>query len=144
LDRPQKGLIVRIVVDATIEPGISAAGINLGTPVAEILRDNSELLEEQPTLGWSAIRGPFVTLSVRHGVVRQILVHGGYSGRIKGLVGLGSSVAQLTALLGAWSEGAYGNEIDIPVLPGVFFETEPPGPRPPEQAIIVRIGVCSE
>jgi hypothetical protein len=135
---------VRIVADAPIEPGRSAAGINLGTPVAEVLRDNVELVGEHPKFGWYAIRGPFVTLHARHGVVRQVLVHGDYSGRVQSLVGLGSSVAQLRALLGAWSEGAYGSEIEIPALPGVFFETEPPGPHPPEQATIVRIGICNE
>ena len=135
---------MKIAVDAPIEPGMSAAGVNLGTAVADILRDNSELLAGQPLAGWSTIHGSFVSLSVRHGVVRQVLVHGDYSGRVKGLVGLGSSVAQLSVLLGAWSEGAYGNEIEVPALPGVFFETEPPGPRPPDQALIVKIGVYSE
>jgi len=133
-----------IVADAPIEPGRSAAGVNLGTPVKDILRDNTGLVEEPATLGWHSIQGSFVTFHVKHGLVRQVLVHGEYTGRVRGAVGLGSSVAQLEAALGGWVEGTYGREIEVPTLPGVFFETDPPGPRPPATAVIVRIGVCHE
>jgi hypothetical protein len=125
-------------------PGRSAAGINLGTSVADVLQGNSDLVQDPPVAGWSAIRGSFVTLVARDGIVHEVIVHGEYCGKLRDLIGVGSPVAQVTAILGTWHKGTYGNEIEVPAVPGVFFETEPPGPKPPDQAIVVRIRVSYE
>jgi hypothetical protein len=115
-------------LDAPILPGRAAAGIRLGDRLEHVLRACAGLFTEarvgnaclcDPWSG-SVYRSASVDLSHRDGRISQITVHGGYRGRLRGAVGLGSTPAEIARAIGPWEEvdaDVYG----IAGLPGLAF-----------------------
>ena len=118
-------------LDAPILPGRGAAGIRLGDRLENVLRACAGLFTEARVGNaclcdpWSAsvYHSASVDVSHRDGRVSQITVHGGYRGRLRGAVGLGSTPAEIACAIGPWVEvdaDVYG----IAGLPGFAFGVE--------------------
>jgi hypothetical protein len=108
---------------ASIEPGRSAAGLSIGESVAGV----PEIAESMPKpLGNGLVRfdlGP-VSLWVTDGVISQIAVRQGYTGRILGTtIGLGSSLQEVQDRFGVVTEDDEDNLV-VAQMPGLCFETQ--------------------
>ena len=117
-------------IEAPIVPGESAAGIQLGSPIEETLKEQEpRFISEEvanPLVLLPSItryRSAMVDLWVRDGIVDQIMVHGGYRGKLMDKIGLGSTIADIERDIGAWEEDEEDNLV-IRDLPGVGFEIE--------------------
>ena len=117
-------------IEAPIVPGESAAGIQLGSPIEEVLKEQEpHFISEKvanPLVLLPIItryRSAMVDLWVRDGIVDQIMVHGGYRGTLMDKIGLGSTIADIERDIGAWEEDEEDNLV-IRDLPGVGFEIE--------------------
>ncbi|HLQ28238.1 MAG TPA: hypothetical protein VK140_03260 [Ktedonobacteraceae bacterium] len=118
-------------IEASIVPGESAAGIQLGSRIEEILKEQEThflseeivhpLLPSPTTL--RRYRSAMVDLWVREGIVDQIMVHDGYRGKLMDKIGLGSTIADIEMQIDAWEEDEEDNLV-IRDLPGVGFEIE--------------------
>ena len=112
-------------IEAPIVPGESAAGILLGSPIEEILK------EQEPHFISKEVVNPFITryrstmvdLWVREEMVDQIMVHDGYRGKLLDSIGLESTLADIERQIGTWEEDEEDNLV-IGDLPGVGFEIE--------------------
>ena len=108
---------------APIEPGRSAAGLSIGDSIAGL----SEAVESTPKqLGNGEVLFEFspVSLWVSDGVIRQIGVRQGYSGRIFGTtIGLGASLQDVQDAFGVVTEDEEDNLV-VAEMPGLSFETE--------------------
>jgi hypothetical protein len=118
-------------LEAPIVPGESVAGIQLGSPIEEILKEQeTHFISEEivnplvpsPTALWR-YRSATVDLWVREGIVDQIMVCNGYRGKLMGKIGLGSTIADIEMQIGAWEEDEEDNLV-IRDLPGLCFEIE--------------------
>ncbi len=117
-------------IEAPIIPGVSAAGIQLGSPIEEVLKEqNHHFISEEvvnpfvPVPTTTRYRSAMVDLWVKNGIVNQIMVHVGYRGKLMGTIGLGSTIADIARHIGAWEEDEEDNLV-IRDLPGVGFEIE--------------------
>src|SRR5690242_5627045 len=99
-------------LDAPIVPGQSAGGFQIGRPIDEILRTDSDHLRQeqiydyrgQPS-GVSVYRSEAVDLWVHEdGAIRQIGVHGSYRGKLFDQVQLGMTIDDLEQLVGQCHE----------------------------------------
>lgn len=109
-------------LDASIVPGVSAAGLRLGDPVQQIqslavvprrrLDQSLEHIELGPVSVW-----------IREGLIDQIGVAAGYRGAVAGTdVGIGSTLRQVSTALGE----VFENDEDglcVDGMPGICLET---------------------
>lgn len=117
-------------IEAPIVPGESAAGIQLGSPIEELLTehknafDSGEVVKPSfPTLVITRYRSAMVDVWVTKGKVETIMVHDGYRGKLMGKIGLGSTIADIERYIGALEEDEEDNLV-IPDFPGLVFEVE--------------------
>jgi hypothetical protein len=114
-------------LDAPIVPARSAAGISLGTPIQDVLRESHGMLSANLLLDAlgrhteTRYHSPSVDLWEAGGRVRQIMVHGEYRGRLLECIKVGSTTADVERLIGPSDEDEEDNLIIIGV-PGVCFE----------------------
>lgn len=116
-------------IEAPIIPGQNAAGIQPGSPVEEIVARQEidfQIEEINDPLAIRAVplicyRSAMVDLWIEEGIIIQIMVHGAYRGKLKNVIGLGSTLADIEAHIGDWQEDEEDNFV-IPGLPGLCFE----------------------
>jgi len=117
-------------IEAPIIPGESAAGIQLGSSIEEVFKEqNNHFISEEivhpfvqfPTI--TRFRSAMVDLWVKNGIVNQIMVHVGYRGKLMGTIGLGSTIADVERHIGVVEEDEEDNLV-IRDIPGVGFEIE--------------------
>jgi hypothetical protein len=128
---------MRLDPEAPIVPGRSAAGIDLGSRIEDILADIAHLLTPEPTVSpysesvTTRYHSDSVDLWERGGIVRQIGVHGAYRGKLMERIGLGSTIADIETHIGECEESEEDNGA-IKGLPGLCFDAEgdfPPAPH---------------
>jgi hypothetical protein len=117
-------------IEAPIVPGESAAGIQLGSPIEEVLNEynnsfsSGEVVNLSPSFPLNIrYRSAMVDVWSIEGRVEQIMVHDGYRGKLMGNIGLGSTIADIERYAGAWEEDEEDNLV-IRDLPGLCFEIE--------------------
>ncbi len=114
-------------IDAPIVPGESTAGIQLDSPIEEVLNVHKNSFSSREILKYShtitRYRSAMVDLWVRDGIVYQIMVHVGYRGKLMDKIGLGSTIADIERHIGAVEEDEEDNLV-IRDCPGVGFEIE--------------------
>jgi hypothetical protein len=118
-------------IGAPIIPGHSAAGIQLGSPIEEILKElQTAFISEEvrnPFFPHTPVitryRSAMVDLWVKEGIIDQIMVHSGYRGKIMNSIGVGSTMMDIEMQIGAWEEDEEDNLV-IRNLPGLCFEIE--------------------
>ncbi len=117
-------------IEAPIVPGRSAAGIQLGSPIEEVLNehknsfDSGEVVKPTfPVRVTTRYRSAMVDVGVIKGKVEQIMVHDGYRGKLMGKIGLGSTIADIERYIGAVEEDEEDNLV-IRDFPGLVFEIE--------------------
>ncbi|SRR5579885_3598751 len=117
-------------IEADIIPGESAAGIQLGSSIEEVLNkdknsfSSGEVVNISPSFPLNIrYRSAMVDVWAVEGKVEQIMVHDGYCGKLMGKIGLGSTVADIERYVGAWEEDEEDNLV-IRDFPGLFFEVE--------------------
>lgn len=113
-------------LDAEITLGVSAAGVTIGQSVASILKANSPDSIEQ-RVGCRVLKFGTVWAFEKYralwggdetdtmGVVDQVCVHAGYRGKIAGLIGIGSCLAEVEATFGPLEhvDGTYPEEYQL-------------------------------
>jgi hypothetical protein len=131
-----------IDLDAPIVPGESAGGIAIGSRIEQVLNATGDCLHldsqvadrGRPVPDWLArymppslfstvYRSAAIDLWVKDGVVHQVGVHDGYRGKLLSAVGIGSTLLDIKAYIGAWTE----NDEDALVLvdfPGICFDID--------------------
>lgn len=117
-------------IEAPIVPGESAAGIQLGFPIEEILKEQEPHFISEEVLNplvllpnTTRYRSAMVDLWVRDGIVDQIMVYSDYRGKLMDIIGLGSTIADIEMHIGTMEEDDEDNLV-IRDLPGVGFEIE--------------------
>ena len=117
-------------IEAPIVPGESAAGIRVGSPIEEILKEQETHFTSEeivnPFVPFPIVtryRSAMVDLWVKDGIVDQIMVHDGYRGKLMDNIGLGSTIADIERHIGAWEEDEEDNLV-IRDCPGMCFEIE--------------------
>lgn len=114
-------------IEAPIVPGESSAGIQLGSPIEEVLNEHKNSFDSVEVVNLS----PSFPLNIRYrsatvdvwaivGRVEMIMVHDGYRGKLMGKIGLGSTFADIERYIGAWEEDEEDNLV-IRDFPGLFF-----------------------
>lgn len=106
-------------IDAPIVPGVSAAGIQLGSPIEELLNahTNSFGYGERSKYSFhlratTRYRSAMVDVWAIEGKVEQMMVHNGYRGQLMGKIGLGSTVADIERHIGAVEEDEEDNLVN--------------------------------
>lgn len=117
-------------IEAPIVPGASATGIQLGSPIEEILQEQEPHLSSEEVVNPLVLlpiitryRSAMVDLWVREGIVDQIMVHDGYCGKLLGKIGLGSTIADIERDIGVVEEDEEDNLV-IRDCPALCFEIE--------------------
>lgn len=106
-----------------IIPGSCAAGIRLGDSIEAILARHKPLTVHQLYPGASKYLFQGVSLWVTDGRIDQIGVRAPYGGKLPEGIGLGATIAQVEASIGAVMEDDYDNLV-VRNSPGWCFETE--------------------
>lgn len=117
-------------IEAAIVPGESAAGIQLGCSIEEVLKkdknsfSSGEVVNLSPSFPLNIrYRSAMVDVWAVEGKVEQIMVHDGYRGKLMGKIGLRSTIADIERYIGTWEEDEEDNLV-IQDFPGLFFEVE--------------------
>lgn len=117
-------------IEAPIDPGESAAGIQLGSPIEEVLKEDKHSFDSGerekpwfPTLVKTRYCSAMVDVWAGNGRVTQIMVHDSYRGKLMGKIGLGSTIADIERDIGAVEEDE-DDSLVIRDFPGLFFEIE--------------------
>ena len=127
-------------LDAPIIPGASAGGIALGSRIQDVLADTGDYFTvkrfpplDRPIPDWYArldsppsstvYTSAAIDLWVKDGKVHQIGVHDGYRGKLRGVIGVGSTLAELAVQVGVWDEDDDG-ELVVLGLPGLCFDVD--------------------
>ena len=115
--------------NAPIEPGRGLGGIALGTPTADVLATAEPLRvieipgdDEDPDGVTIHSFGAIRTWSV-HGEVVQVGAFDDYAGTTASGIGLGSTVADITAAHGDVAPMGSEGMISVPAVPGIGIET---------------------
>lgn len=108
----------QINLHAPIQAGFGAAGILIGDSVHELPMP----LKRRQLTGVEKLEYASVAIWVRNGVVDQIGVSEGYRGKLSGVIGIGSSIADVDRALGTVIEDDEDNLIVATCL-GWSFET---------------------
>ncbi|HLK60122.1 MAG TPA: hypothetical protein VKU00_26410 [Chthonomonadaceae bacterium] len=86
-------------LDAELVPGVEAAGIALGQPVELVLHlESPDAIEQR--IGCRVLKYGAIWLFDEAGIVDQICVWDGYRGKIAGVIGIGSRIAEVEATFG--------------------------------------------
>jgi len=124
------GKEVLMNIDAPIVPGKSAAAIQLGSPIEEILEQHNnsfspgEVVNLSPSFPLNIrYRSAMVDVWAVEGKVEQIMVHDGYRGKLMDTIGLGSTIADVERQIGPVEEDEEDNLV-IRDCPGLLFEVE--------------------
>lgn len=117
-------------LDAPIIPGEGAAGIRVGSRIAELPADVLARFSVErrvnpclPNAVLTLYRSDAVTLTVENRVIDQIEMHGDYRGRLRGAVGIGSTVAEVEARIGPVIKDGEDN-LSIHDISGLCFEVD--------------------
>jgi hypothetical protein len=118
-------------IEAPIIPGHSAAGLQVGSPIEEILQEQETHFISEEAMNHHLVSVPIITryrsamvdLWVKEGIIDQIMVHSGYRGKLMNSIGLGSTIMDIETPIGAWEEDEEDN-LMIRKLPGLCFEIE--------------------
>ena len=117
-------------IEASIVPGESAAGIQLGSLIEEILKEQEPYFISEEVVNPVALlpittryHSAMVDLWVKDGSIYQIMVHNGYRGKLMNKIGLGSTIADIEMHIGVVEEDEEDNLV-IRDIPGVGFEIE--------------------
>lgn len=117
-------------IEAPIIPGIQVAGIQLRSPIEEVLKKHKNFFSSGEVVNLSPsfplnirYRSTMVDLWAVEGYVEQIMVHDGYRGKLLGTIGLGSTIADIERYIGSVEEDEEDNLV-IRDIPGLFFEIE--------------------
>jgi hypothetical protein len=112
-------------LDAPIIPGKSAAGIQVGTTVKDLIVGAVPTLTTELSSDIVIYEfGPFVKVWVRHGVVDQVGVYAGYHGLLDGKIGIGSTIAEIEDWCGCRVEEDEEENLIAPGRTGWCFNTE--------------------
>jgi hypothetical protein len=109
-------------LNAPIIPGLSAAGIRVGSEHSE-LAEAGQSKPERIHGNDVKYRLGAVTLWVNDGLIEQVSVRSPYRGKVNGLIGIGDRIADVQAAFGPVVEDDDDNLV-VPALPGWCFETE--------------------
>jgi len=118
-----------IDITAPLIPGQNAASIMLGSPI-EILKNDVKMFILES--GINSIDQSIelfrycsndVDIWTKNGAIDQIMVHGSYSGKLMGSIGIGSTISDIERTIGVCEEDEYDNFIILNV-PGICFEIE--------------------
>jgi hypothetical protein len=126
-DKNEMGPADRFNIDAPIFPGSGAAGLCLGEPVAPILDVLGHLFTvidlSKPGIEphYRRYNSEMVDLWELDGMVDQIMVHHEYRGTYAGLIGIGSSLADIRRCFGRWFENDV-DEFEIEGVEGMCFD----------------------
>src|SRR5579859_7165255 len=103
-------------------PNHSAAGVTIGQAVAQLLEQNTpSRIEER--IGCRVLDFGAVWVFDRHGKIFQVCVWEGYHGKIADTIGIGSSIAEIEAMLGPVEE-LESDEYGVAGVPGWCFDVE--------------------
>ncbi len=109
-------------LNAELIPDRAGAGVTLGQSIASVL-DVTQPEAVEARVGCRAFKFGSVWLFEKEGVISQICVFAGYTGKIAGSVGIGSTVTEVMAAFGFVEE----DEEDcfgVTAMPGWCFEVE--------------------
>lgn len=110
-------------LDAPILPGISAAGIEIGSTIQELLEQNLPQSKEDRSISPIYDFGP-VKVWASSGLVTQIGVYAGYRGWLDNKICIGSTIADIEA----WCRCRVAEDEEDNLVaagrPGWCFETE--------------------
>ncbi len=122
--------------NSPIVPGEGAASIRLGESVTDILSGTTEVfVAEQVAIagvgdtGSIRYRSATIDLWVKDNRIWQIMVHGAYTGKVLGKIGLGSTLADVEKLLG--SVAVMADNWVVKGMPGISFEPQTEGTDSP-------------
>ena len=107
---------------APIQPGFTAAGITLGTPIAAVLSANTPLKVHQHRDDWATYVFEAVDVTAHNGRVSEICVRSGYSGKLSGSIGIGSTIADVERIIGKVKQDEHDNLV-ASAVDGWSFET---------------------
>ncbi len=113
-----------IQLDAPILPGERAAGIRVGEPIARLLEAHQPEAHVPLQEGRERFHFGPVWVWAENGRITQVGVSRGYSGRLAGRIGIGSTVRDVERLIGPIGEDDEDNLVVVG-SPGWCFETEP-------------------
>jgi hypothetical protein len=110
-------------LDAPIVPGLSAAGIRVGTLLEQVLATAApdEVVDLDGCIRYTF--GP-VSIWAKGGRVDQIGVFAGYRGRLEGSVAIGSTIADVEGVFAAAVIEDDEDNLVVAGVPGWCFETE--------------------
>jgi hypothetical protein len=134
-------------LDAPIVPGVGAAGLTLGDDVAKLLALRTPAsIATLP--GTGRTRRDFGPISVweARGRIERIRVSEGYRGRLDGIIGIGTTIADVERHFGKPVEEDEEDNLVVQGLDGWCFETEPwaapsGSPRENSSALITELFV---
>jgi hypothetical protein len=109
-------------LDAPIVPGKSAAGISLGDNINDILLLAAPFTIRDWSQGKCYQFGSVIVWANGEGKVQQVGLYPGYTGKIAGTIGNGSTIGEIIALLGVVVEDEEDN-LMVQGLSGVCFES---------------------
>src|SRR5687767_11404410 len=119
---------MKIDLASPIIPGHSAGNILLGTEMESVLAANEIEFKLEPRTGCNVYRSDHIDFFIdQSGKIDQIMVHGGYVGKIADRVGLGSTFDDVETHLGRVGEDWEDNMV-VKEFPGFCFEYDPNGP----------------
>jgi uncharacterized protein (TIGR02996 family) len=129
--------------EAAIVPGVSAAGIAIGSPAAEVLAAVPPH-DVAPLGGMLRYRLGLLDLWVENGRITQIGLYFGYHGRLAEGIGIGSTIAEIEEVAGPVTHDDEDNLI-VRGSSGWCFQIEgpdqPPRRKPPRKARVTGIYV---
>lgn len=110
-----------IDLGAPILPGVGAAGLLLGEALDPALRADAFAVER---VAHDCVRYSFdsVRVSVRYGLTTQIALSAGYAGTIGGVIGIGSTIAEVEAHCGGKVTADPEAHHLVPPAPGWCFD----------------------
>jgi hypothetical protein len=112
-------------LDAPIVPGVGAAELTLGDDVAKLLAARRpSAIGTLP--GTGRIRYDFGPISIweANGRIKQLRVSEGYRGKLDGVVGIGTTVAEVESHFGKAVEEDEEDSLIVQGVDGWCFETE--------------------
>jgi hypothetical protein len=123
---------MKIDLTSPIVPGHSAGGILVGAEIEAVLAANEiEFKKVERTEEITLYQSDHIDFAVDEtGKIYQIMVHGGYLGKIQDKVGLGSTYEDVGTHLGRVGEDWEDNMV-VKEFPGFCFEHTPSSDGPP-------------